>query len=566
MRGDLLFLVTIALLVTGCASSVLDSAACSSVEISAEEISAKEIRNTVQLLASDEFQGRAPGTEGEERTVAYLIQQFTALGLEGGGTDGSFTQDVPLVHTQLGQDAVVTLEFPNGDAVLAQGQEIAIETTRDVERIDISAAPVVFVGYGVSAPEREWDDFGDVDLRDKVALFLVNDPDFAATPAEEVAGLFGNRRMTYYGRWTYKFEEAARRGAVAALVIHETEAAGYGWNVAASAPGESYALIAGAADTPAVPLQGWLHNAAATALLAEAGHSLDELRFAARRTSFEAFELPGVRFSTTLEVTTRRINSQNVLARLPGAKFPDESIMLAAHWDAYGVGAPDSNGATVRPGANDDALGVAGVLDLARVLRAGEPLDRSVIFALWTAEESGLLGSKAYSSAPVHSLELTAANLTLDILQTAGAARDVILVGEGQSDLESWLARAAAAQGRTLTPESLPENGLFYRADHFSLARVGVPVLLLMAIAGAADLEEGGRAAGEAWIADYIGNCYHQTCDQISADWDLTGAVADIELYLHITRALGRSREWPQWSADSEFRAERKRSDAARSR
>jgi Zn-dependent M28 family amino/carboxypeptidase len=238
--------------------------------------------------------------------------------------------------------------------------------------------------------------------------------------------------------------------------------------------------------------------------------------------------------------------------------------MVSSHWDAYGLGEPDAQGRTVRPGANDDALGTAGVLELARVLKAGAPMERSVVFAVWTAEESGLLGSAAYAADPVYPLEKTAANFTLDILQTAGPARDVILVGEGQSDLQGDLERAAALQGRVVTPENLPENGLFFRADHFSLARGGVPVLLIMGIAGGSDLVEGGRAAGDAWIAEYIGNCYHQTCDEWSADWDLRGAVMDVELFHTIVRDLGDSRRWPQWKPSSEFRAIRAKSDAVR--
>ncbi len=438
-----------------------------------------------------------------------------------------------------------------------------MSTVRPIEELSFDA-PVVFVGFGVHAPERDWDDFGDIDLQGKVALFLVNDPDFAAGPEEAVAGRFGNRRMTYYGRWTYKFEEAARRGAKAALVIHETEAAGYGWNVASSSPGENYAVVkAGSVHEP-VALQGWLHGDVAAAMLAEAGYDLDELRVQARSPDFKAFEVDGLRFAADLSVTVEEFESANVLAILPGTSRPDEILMTSAHWDSYGIGEPDEQGRTVRPGANDDALGIAGVLEIARVLAAGPPLERSVVFAAWTAEESGLLGSAAYAANPVYPLEKTVANLTLDILQTAGPARDVILVGEGQSELEDDLERFAAVQGRVVTPENLPENGLFYRADHFPLAQGGVPVLLIMGIAGGSDLVEGGREAGDQWIADFIANCYHQTCDAWSEDWDLRGAAQDIELFRLILEDLGNSTRWPQWKPGSEFKAIRERSDAVR--
>jgi Zn-dependent M28 family amino/carboxypeptidase len=452
----------------------------------------------------------------------------------------------------------------NKHLALEQARDIALETSRPQKKISISAAPVVFVGFGASAPERQWDDFGDMELAGKVAIFLVNDPDFAAGPEEAVAGRFGNKRMTYYGRWTYKFEEAARRGALAALVIHEDKAAGYGWSVASSAPGENYSIVRADGAAEPVTLQGWLHGDAAKRLFASAGLDLDEQRDLARSPEFQAFELKDVTFSADLDVTMERIESQNVLAILPGTKRPDETLMVSSHWDAYGHGEPDAQGRTIRPGANDDALGTAGVLEIARVLKAGEPLERSVVFAVWTAEESGLLGSAAYAADPIYPLEKTAANFTLDIMQTAGPARDVILVGEGQSDLQGDLERAAAMQGRVVTPENLPENGLFFRADHFSLARAGVPVLLIMGIAGGSDLVEGGREAGDAWIAEYIGNCYHQTCDAWSPDWDLRGAAQDLELIHTIVSDLGDSRRWPQWKPGSEFKAIRAESDATR--
>jgi Zn-dependent M28 family amino/carboxypeptidase len=533
-------------------------------DASSAQIDATQLSGIVKVLASDEFEGRAPGTPGEEKTVAYLVDRFQALGLEPGGENGGWTQTVPLIRTQVRQPANLEFNVGGEQHALEQANDIAIETTRPQEKISIREAPVVFVGFGASAPERQWDDFGEIDLTGKVAVFLVNDPDFAAGPDEAVAGLFGNRRMTYYGRWMYKFEEAERRGALAALVIHEDKAAGYGWSVASSAPGENYSIVRAEGSAKPVTLQGWLHGDAAARLFAGAGFDLQEQRTLARSPEFQAFELEGVTFSAELDVTVEHIESQNVLAILPGTTHADETLMVSSHWDAYGLGEPDAQGRTVRPGANDDALGTAGVLELARVLKAGAPMERSVVFAVWTAEESGLLGSAAYAADPVYPLEKTAANFTLDILQTAGPARDVILVGEGQSDLQGDLERAAALQGRVVTPENLPENGLFFRADHFSLARGGVPVLLIMGIAGGSDLVEGGRAAGDAWIAEYIGNCYHQTCDEWSADWDLRGAVMDVELFHTIVRDLGDSRRWPQWKPSSEFRAIRAKSDAVR--
>ena len=293
---------------------------------------------------------------------------------------------------------------------------------------------------------------------------------------------------------------------------------------------------------------------------------LDDLLHGNTRSAGHRMTHVGVPMGETgsVSVTSRAFQSSNVLALLPGSSRPDEFLMVSGHWDAYGVGEPDAEGRTVRPGAHDDALGIAGVLEIARVLRAGPPLARSVVFAAWTAEESGLLGSDYYADNPLYPLEKTVANLTLDILQTAGPARDVILVGEGQSELEDELARFAATQGRGVTPENLPENGLFFRADHFPLARRGVPVLLIMAIAGGADLVDGGREAGDQWIADYIAACYHQTCDAWDPDWDLRGAAQDIDLFRLIIEDLGNSTRWPQWKSGSEFKAVREQSASAR--
>ena len=526
-------------------------------------IDSQRLSNIVKVLASDEFEGRAPGGPGEAKTIEFLIDQFQSLGLEPGGTRGTWTHAVPLVHTQLATDGRLSVSVGDMSQNWVQGLDVAVSTVRPVDKIDIQSAPLVFVGFGASAPERNWDDYGEIDLTGKIAIFLVNDPDFSANESEPVWGRFGNKRMTYYGRWAYKYEEAARRGALAALVIHEDKAAGYGWNVASSGPGSQFALAESSGPTPPI-LQGWLHYDAASALFAAAGMDLVEQRRLARSDDFSAFELPQTSLSASFNVSMEKIESQNVLARLPGHSQADEILMVSAHWDAYGQGEPDSSGRTVRPGANDDALGTAGVIELARVLKAGEPMARSVVFAAWTAEEAGLLGSAAYAAKPIYPLHSTVANFTLDILQTAGLAKDVILVGEGQSDLEEDLMRAAALQSRVVTPENLPENGLFFRADHFSLARQGVPVLLLMGIAGGADLIEGGRVAGDQWIAEYTGNCYHQTCDAWSADWDLHGAVEDIELFHTILRDLGDSTRWPQLKSSSEFKAIRSETDAQR--
>jgi Zn-dependent M28 family amino/carboxypeptidase len=527
-------------------------------------ISPARLSETVTTLASDAFEGRGPGTPGEARTVGYLIHRFLALGLEPAGEHGGWTQAVPLVHVTAGVPERLEVTVADTRLPLVVGRDISPQTARPVSRVTITDAPLVFVGYGVTAPERDWDDFKGYDLRGKVAVFLVNDPDFEAARGEPVAGRFGGRAMTYYGRWTYKFEEAARRGAIAALVIHEAEAAGYGWNVAGNTVGGTYAVESSGDAAQPLLLQAWIARAAAVALFTKAGLDFEVLKRHARDPDFQPVELGDARFSIDMPVKTEHIRSHNVLAKLPGRTHPDETLVFAAHWDAYGIGEPDVQGRTIRPGANDDALGIAGVLELARAFARAPRTERTLVFAAWTAEERGLLGSEAFALHPLFPLDETVADLTLDILETAGPARDVVLVGAGQNELEQDLTRAAAAQGRIVTPDARPERGLFYRADHFSLAKRGVPTLLLMAIGGGADLVMGGREAGDAWVADYTAHCYHQTCDAWNPTWDLRGAAQDIDLFYEIGTELGNSRRWPEWRSSSEFKAIRATSDSAR--
>ena len=530
----------------------------------AENVDPKRLSEIVRVLASDEFEGRSPGTEGETKTIKYLVDTFQSLGLEPGGEGGGWTQEVPLLRTQVEKPRTLQVSVNGKVQPLTQTKEIYVSTIRDSRTATIEGAPLVFVGYGVTAPERQWDDYKGVDLKGKIAVSLVNDPDFSAAAGEAVAGKFGSRRMTYYGRWSYKYEEAARRGAIAALIVHDTEGAGYGWSTVVAPGGGNYALVEAAAAPSALRLQGWLEGNAAAELFRSAGLDLAALRTQARRADFKPVPLKGVTLTADVPVTTEKAVSRNVLAKITGSEYPDETVMMAAHWDAFGMGPPDAQGRKVRPGANDDALGTAGVIELARVLKSEPRPKRTLVFAAWTAEERGLIGSQAYAARPIYPLSKTVANLTLDILQTAGLARDVMLVGAGQSNLEDDLARAAKAQDRTITPETLPERGLFYRADHFSLARQGVPVLLLMALSGAPDMREGGRAAGDKWLTEYM-RCYHQTCDAWDPNWDLRGAAQDVELFHTIARDLANSRRWPQWRADSEFHAIREQSKAQRS-
>ena len=521
------------------------------------------IEQTVRTMASDIFEGRAPGTPGEDRTIGYLIARFQDLGLEPAGPDGQWTQTVPLLHTKLGAGA---MRFDTAKGVVAseQAKDIYVSTIRPDDAAKIAGAPVVFIGYGVKAPERKWDDFKGADLKGKVVIFLVNDPDFAAKAGEPVAGKFGGRTMTYYGRWTYKFEEAARQGAIGALIVHETAGAGYGWNVVISSGGENYDIVRAPDKLSSLAMQGWIAGDAAAKLFASAGLDLAKLQVQARKANFKPVPLPGVTFTADVPVTHEEVASRNVLAKIPGTTKADEVVMIGAHWDAYGRGKPDAQGRVFRAGANDDALGIAGMFEIARAMKAGPAPKRSVVFAAWTAEERGLLGSEYYAANPTVPAAKTVANLAIDILQTAGLANDVVLVGKGHNSLEDDMARVAASQGRRVTPEGLPERGLFYRADHFSFAKRGVPTLLLMGIAGASDLKTGGVAAGQAWIDAYTGQCYHQACDAWSSDWNLAGAVQDIDLVGTIAGELANSDKWPTWKAGSEFKAIRDKSLAAK--
>jgi len=527
-------------------------------------ISGERMSGITKVLASDEFEGRAPGTPGESKTVEYLVAQFKALGLEPGAGAGSWTQAVPLVRTQVPDDARMSVKVAGEKLPLVQHEHVAALSLRPVDRVAIEAAPLVFVGYGASAPERGWDDYKGVDLRGKVAVFLINDPDFEAGPGDAVSGQFGGNAATYYARWTYKYDEAARRGAIGALIVHETPGAGYGWSTAVAPRGEGFDVVRADPARDKVLLQAWLHRDTAVVIFGKAGLDFEALKTQARKADFRPVMLGGATFSADFPLAHSRLDSHNVIARLPGEKHPAETVMIGAHWDAYGIGEPDESGDRIRRGAADDALGVAGVLEVARAFAKGPRPRRSLVFAVWTAEERGLLGSEFYAEHPVYPLATTVANLTIDVLQTAGPSRDVVLIGAGQSSLEQLLAREAAKQGRTVTPDARPERGLAFRADHFPLAKRGVPALLMMAIGGGPDLVVGGREAGDRWVADFTARCYHKACDAWSADWNLLGAVQDVSLIYGMARDLSDSRQWPAWNAGSEFGAVRETTNAQR--
>ena len=530
-----------------------------------QHVDMKRMSEITRVLASDEFEGRSPGTPGEDKSIPYLVEQFKAAGLEPAGENGGWTQTVPMIHTQLKAPVNVSVSQAGQTVTLVYPDDVYLGTVRPVDRVRIENAPMVFVGYGVTAPERGWDDFKGVDLHGKVAVMLVNDPDFEAANGEPVAGKFGGKTMTYYGRWTYKYEEAARRGAIAALVVHETDAAGYPWNVVKSPAGESYAIALSADAPQPVLLQGWIQRDAAAALMKRAGYDYETVKREARTAEFKPIDLKA-NLSADIAVTLTHITSRNVIGKLTGKTYPNETLSFGGHWDAYGVGPPDAHGKTIRPGASDDALGLAAMLEDARLFAAGPRPRRTLIFAAWTGEERGLLGSEYYAQHPLFPMETMVANLTFDTLQFNGPVKDAVLVGRGQSgDMEALFASAAKSQGRYVTDENHPERGLFYRADHFSFAKRGVPVLLDMALAGAYDMRNGGRPAGEKWLSDFTATCYHQTCDSWAPTWNLEGAAQEAELFHAIGARLANSREWPKWNPSSEFAKVRQGSASARS-
>jgi Zn-dependent M28 family amino/carboxypeptidase len=559
MRARHLLALVGAALLAGCVTPAAVPPADPASPASWAPIDPQRLSDLTRVLASDEFEGRAPGTAGETRTIAWLSEQFRAAGLEPGGENGGWTQRVPLIRTQVRSPSAFTIDSHGETLTLRSPADIYVSTVRETGAVRIADAPMMFVGYGVTAPERGWDDFGDVDLTGKIAVFLVNDPDFEAAEGDAVAGRFGGRAMTYYGRWTYKFEEAARRGAIGALVIHESEGAGYGWNTVQAPAGENYNVVLREGARQPVLLQGWLQRDRAVDLFRRAGLDFEAVKRQARVAGFRPIDL-GARFSADLPVTVERVETHNVIGRLPGAARPDETIMFSGHWDAYGIGPANAAGDRIRNGALDDGVGLAGLIEMARHFVAGPRPQRTLLFAAWTAEERGLLGSEYYAQNPLYPAETMAANITLDTLQSAGPARDTILIGRGQSDLEDMLTRTAAGQGRRVTPDAQPQRGLFYRADHFPLARRGVPVVLLMALGGGADLVTGGREAGDRWVSEFTANCYHQGCDEWRADWDLRGAAQEVALAYRMGREIANSTAWPAWRETSEFRAVRERS------
>ncbi len=499
----------------------------------------------IEALSSDEFEGRSPGTRGEELTIQYITQQFQAAGLQP-GVNGAWVQDVPLATAEVTNNPTLRI----GDNNYAYGTDFVAWTKRqDQPHLSLENAELVFVGYGVTAPENNWDDWGDVDVRGKIVVFLINDPDFDTGDDRG----FGGRRMTYYGRWTYKYEEAARRGAAGALIIHEDAAAAYPWAVVNSSwTGPQHDLARADHGAGRISVEGWITNQVARDLFQRAGLDFDAERRRAQNRGFTPISL-NQRASIALETRIETNMSRNVIGVIPGRDRPNEAVLYGAHWDHLGRCTP-VDGDDICNGALDNATGVAGLIELARQYRADGRTQRSVAFIAFTAEESGLLGSQYYAENPVFAPRDTAAMINMDGLSVVGPAYDVTIVGFGQNDLQDRLDEAAHAQDRRVSPEAYPERGSFYRSDHFNLARTGVPVLYA---GGGNDLVTGGPERSRQLSEAYIANRYHKPDDEIQPDWDLTGAEQDLRLLYSVGRGVADGDSWPQWNETSEFRAAR---------
>nr|WP_314428744.1 M28 family peptidase [uncultured Brevundimonas sp.] len=513
------------------------------------------LSEATRVLASDEFEGRAPVTRGEDRTIEWLTQQFQALGLEPGGPDGSWVQVAQVSRTSQDGPATISVTANGQSTALQRATDVIVSSDRPVDHISLKDAPLVFVGYGVDAPERGWDDYKGVDLTGKIMLVLVNDPDFGAPEGHPVAGQFGGQAMTFYGRWTYKFQVAAAHGAAGVLVIHDTAGAGYPWSTLQnSSTAPKFDIVRADPDKERVAAQGWIQGAIAEKLFQDAGLDFTTLKAQARTPEFRPVALDGVTMSIDFGQKADRVQTRNVLARLPGATHPDETVMFGAHWDAYGRATP-KNGDDIYNGAVDNATGVAAVLELARLFAEGPRPERSTVFVSWAAEETGLLGAEYYAANPVWPLETTVANINMDsLLPGTEIDPNIVVIGAGKNDLDDRLAVFAGREGRRLIPDPAPQAGAFYRSDHFPLARKGVPALFAAA----------GFTGHNAASRDYVANRYHQPTDEWNPEWKMDAAAADVQLLYEVGSALANSRDWPAWKPGDEFEAARNASAAAR--
>jgi Zn-dependent M28 family amino/carboxypeptidase len=532
--------VMLAFVLGGCAEAGIPGAAV-------ESIRDTDLHARIAVLASDSFAGRGPSSPGEEKTMTYLQAEFSRLGLRP-GNGGSWYQEVPLLRSTVEGTPELTVRGRGAQARFAFGDDFVAFTKRVVESTALDNSELVFVGYGVVAPEFEWNDYEGLDVRGKTVVILVNDPGWNGADS----ALFRGRTMTYYGRWTYKFEEAARQGAEGALIVHETEPASYGWDVVRNSwTGPQFSLAVDDGNASRVAVEGWIGLETARAIFRLAGQEFDALKGTADRRGFRAVPL-GIAASTRFQIRNERSTSRNFLAALPGTDHADEYVIYLAHWDHFGT-ASGGGGDQIFNGAVDNATGTAALIELAEAFTAlSTPPSRSLLFLAVTAEEQGLLGSQYYGTNPVVPLAQTVAALNMDAMNVDGRMRDVTVIGYGNSELDEYVDEAAQAQNRVVRPDPEPEKGYYYRSDHFSLAKVGVPSLYTDQ--GIDHIEH-----GEAWTRqrqdDYRANRYHQPADQYDAAWDLSGMGEDLQLLFTVGFRLANSREFPNWREGTEFKA-----------
>jgi Zn-dependent M28 family amino/carboxypeptidase len=524
------------------------------------KIDQQKILDHIKVLSSDEYQGRAPGTQGEELSVKYIQDQFKQLNLKPGNPNGTYIQKVPLVGITGAERKPLTLTKGAAKQSLKWSDDVVAWTKHVADGAAVENSDVVFAGYGVEAPEFNWNDFKDVDVKGKTILVLVNDPAVPdpSDPSKLDPKTFKGDAMTYYGRWTYKFEEGARKGATAIFVIHETGPAGYPFSVVQGNLREKFDLVTPDKNISRANIEGWITLDAAKKILKLGGQDFDTLKKQARTREFKPVPL-GLKASMAIKNTLRTIDSQNVVAKLEGSdqKLKDEYVVYSAHWDHLGVGAP-VKGDTIYNGALDNASGVATVLEIARAFTTVQPQPkRSILFLMVTAEEQGLLGSEYYATAPLYPLNKTVANINIDGVNQWGRTRDLTVIGMGASDLDDYLKAAADEQGRVLRPDPEPEKGFYYRSDHFNFAKQGVP-----ALDPDAGIEYVGKDAayGKTKRDEYTNNDYHAPSDQVKPDWDLSGAVEDAQLLMAVGYRVANADKMPEWKPGNEFKAKREES------
>jgi Zn-dependent M28 family amino/carboxypeptidase len=502
------------------------------------------------VLASDSFLGRKPFTLGETRTLAYMENQFRTLGLEPGNGSG-YLQSVPMVQITLNADSLMKVETPKGSLVLHHTDDYVMSTQYTDSVVSLNKDELVFAGYGVVAPEYNWNDYAGINVKGKVVLVMVNDPGFGT----DDTAIFKGRTMTYYGRWTYKYEEAARQGAKACLIIHNTEAASYPFSVVQHSWGSSNLYLDKKGSPYHCLLQGWVSADATKRLLAAAGKDTSLLMQANKR-GFKAISLHE-KLSTSVRVNAVFKVSQNVIAKITGTKRPDEYILYTAHWDHLGVGKPDTRGDSIFNGAIDNASGSAALIEMARAFtNLKEKPERTILFLSVTGEEQGLLGSEYYGENPIYPLKKTVADINMDGIKPNEKSNDIVITGYGQNELENYVEDAAKVQGRYISPETHPEAGHYFRSDHFSLAKVGVPAI---DVSGGTDIVGKGKDYGKKQEDDYTAHHYHSQSDEYDSTWTFEGGMQDMELLFMIGKRLAFESTWPAWKSGSEFKAIREK-------